>query len=145
MTKTSKQDVFERACVDGDLLTAARFLNDHDFKLSKTTLKYVLKKAVLDNNIELVKMLLTDDRVDPSYDDNILLTIAANYGHIEIIKLLLADDRVDPAKHASKITWMATMNGKIDALKLLMSDDRVKCKLTADELAEYRKLIEENS
>lgn len=46
--------------------------------------------------IEVVKMLLKDPRVDPADVDSCALWYAASYGHLEIVRLLLEDGRVDP-------------------------------------------------
>jgi hypothetical protein len=42
-----------------------------------------------------VKVLLADQRVDPSADDQYSIRKASQYGHSEVVKLLLADQRVD--------------------------------------------------
>ena len=44
--------------------------------------------------IEIVKILLQDNRVDPSDRNNYAIQCAMENGHIEIVKLLLKDKRV---------------------------------------------------
>ena len=44
--------------------------------------------------METVKVLLADQRVDPSAWRNYAILWAASNGHLEIVKLLLSDERV---------------------------------------------------
>ena len=53
--------------------------------------------AIIKGDIELVKLLLSDPRVDPSADNNFAIKKAAENGHYKIVKLLLNDPRVDPS------------------------------------------------
>ena len=46
-------------------------------------------------NVEAVRLLLNDPRVDPSADDNYAIRCASENGHVEVVKLLLNDPRVD--------------------------------------------------
>jgi ankyrin repeat protein len=48
-------------------------------------------------HLEIVQLLLADDRVDPSANDNYPIRIALENGHLQIVQLLLADRRVDPS------------------------------------------------
>ena len=48
------------------------------------------------NQVEVVKLLLQDPRVDPSYQNNYAIILASENGHVEVVKLLLQDPRVDP-------------------------------------------------
>ena len=52
-------------------------------------------EAIINNDIEIIKTLLTDNRVDPSVNNNEAIRDASSNGHIEIVKLLLADSRID--------------------------------------------------
>ena len=62
-----------------------------------TTLQQQFINAAKAGNLEVVKLLLTDNRVDPSDDDNLAIIWAASRGHHEVVKTLLADNRVDPS------------------------------------------------
>ena len=44
--------------------------------------------------MEVVKLLLSDKRVDPSAENNYAIRYTSK--HYEIVKLLLSDKRVDP-------------------------------------------------
>jgi hypothetical protein len=43
------------------------------------------------DDVELVKRLLNDRRVDPGYEDSRCISVAAKERNLEIVKLLLAD------------------------------------------------------
>jgi hypothetical protein len=45
----------------------------------------------------VVKLLLSDKRVDPSAADNYAIRYASKKGHYDVVELLLADERVDPS------------------------------------------------
>ena len=45
--------------------------------------------------IKIVKILLKDERVDPSDQNNDAIQWASEKGHLEVVKLLLKDKRID--------------------------------------------------
>jgi ankyrin repeat protein len=76
-------------------------------------------------NVEVVKLLLNDPRVDPSAHDNYAIRWASRNGHVEVVKLLLNDPRVDPsADNNCAIRW-ASRNGHVEVVKLLLNYPRV--------------------
>ncbi|EPZ32247.1 hypothetical protein ROZALSC1DRAFT_30450 [Rozella allomycis CSF55] len=48
----------------------------------------------MNGHYEVVKLLMSDDRVDPSADENFALKYAYHNGHTELTKLLVSDPRV---------------------------------------------------
>ncbi len=48
-------------------------------------------------DLEAVRSLLQDPRVDPSAERNYSIRMASLNGHLEVVKLLLQDSRVDPS------------------------------------------------
>jgi hypothetical protein len=80
--------------------------------------------AVDNSSAPLVKLLLTDSRIDPSANDQLAISSASFHGHPEIVKLLLADPRVDPSTHDQWPIRVASDNGRADVVKLLL-DQRV--------------------
>jgi ankyrin repeat protein len=86
---------------------------------------YAIRYAAEYGRVEMVKLLLADDRVDPSVNDNFAIQLAAENGHIEVVKLLLADDRVDPSARGNYAIRFAAETGHIEMVKLLLTDDRV--------------------
>lgn len=83
------------------------------------------KKAINDNNIELVKLLLKDPNVDPSTDYNYGICYASEDGYQEIVELLLKDPRIDPSARENKALCLACENGYIEIVKLLLNDSRL--------------------
>jgi ankyrin repeat protein len=76
--------------------------------------------------VEIVSLLLSDCRVDPSALDNAALRYAARNGHVEIVKLLLSDSRVDPSARENRAIRDAARKGHTEVVKLLLSDSRVE-------------------
>ena len=76
-------------------------------------------------HIEVVKILLTDSRVDPCDDNNYAIRLASERGHIEVVKLLLKDPRVDPGDDNNFAIEWASRNGHVEVVKILLMDSRV--------------------
>jgi hypothetical protein len=68
------------------------------------------------------KLLLSDQRLDPSADNQSALRLACQYAQPEVVKLLLADKRVDPSVDDLRI---ACQYGSVEVVKLLLADPRV--------------------
>lgn len=45
--------------------------------------------------MEVIKILLNDERVDPSAQDNEAIREACEIGYVQVVQLLLKDERVD--------------------------------------------------
>ena len=77
-------------------------------------IQYILDHRTYNNHFEIIKILLQDDRVDPSTqgDDNVGSPIAeaAGYGCLKIVQLLLRDHRV----------WNKNKNKIIDDLQIFI-------------------------
>ena len=54
-------------------------------------------EAAISNNVDRVKLLLADPRVDPAARNNDAIREASINGHLEVVRLLLNDPRVDPS------------------------------------------------
>ena len=91
---------------------------------------YVLREACRHGYIEMVKLFLSDPRVDPTCEnDGTPLSEACENGHVEVVKLLLADPRVDPSRYDHGLSnyaiSLACKNGHVEVVKLLLADPRV--------------------
>ncbi len=84
-----------------------------------------LSSAVIKGNYLASKVLLADQRVDPSAENNWDIIWASKKGHLEIVKLLLADPRVDPSDNNNFAIQWASNNGHLEIVKLLLADKRV--------------------
>ena len=72
-----------------------------------------------------MKLLLQDNRVNPSDDFNCAIRWASQTGRIEIVKLLLQDNRVNPADNSNSAIRWASRYGHIKIVKLLLQDNGV--------------------
>jgi len=93
--------------------------------LPKDFLLSLFKSSVKDNKVEIIEVLLSDPRVDPSASNNYAIREASKYGHVEIVKLLLSDPRVDPSAEDNYAIDFASLFGRIKVVELLLSDPRV--------------------
>ena len=173
--KTTTIENFKSAIESKDELQAISLLNDlsfnpsfeNDWALSKAatynlhclvevllkdercklTNCFILSNAILKNNIDIVKLLLADPRVDPTESvdsscvSNYAIRVASENGYVDIVKLLLEDERVDPFDNYNYAIKYAYENGHIDIVELLWNDKRVKCTLQNDNLELYNTLI----
>lgn len=88
-------------------------------------------KACEDWDVELVRHLLADQRIDPSAQHNILIREASEYGDIDMVRLLLSYSRVDPPEDA--IYW-AMRSRNTEIVELLLSDKRVQSRLASNDV-----------
>ena len=85
-----------------------------------------LELASFYNNVEIVKLILSDKRCNPSSEHNYAIRWAAENGHLNIIKLLIKDKRINPAAGNNHAIRWALENGHFDIVEELSRDYRVK-------------------
>jgi len=98
------QDAFNNGCIQGDLklvdalMKAPRFnpvANAKDGAVNHRDEKhYGIRQAAKRGHLDIVKRLLKDPKVDPSYRKNFALKWALKGKHDKVVKLLLKDKRV---------------------------------------------------
>ncbi|ARM32331.1 ankyrin repeat domain-containing protein [Legionella longbeachae] len=90
-------------------------------------------------NIQLVKHLLNDSRVNPaaysreaiewavnpSRTTNQALQLAVIHGHFDVVEVLLLDPRIDPANVNSIVIEHAARYNRVPILKRLLEDERI--------------------
>ena len=74
---------------------------------------------------EVVKLLLADNRVDPSAKNNYAIIAASNYGNTKVVKLLLADNRVDPSTCDNASIILASEYDHPEVVRLLLTNNKV--------------------
>jgi ankyrin repeat protein len=74
--------------------------------------------------VDVAKVQLADERVDPSTWHNYAIRRASEEGHVEVVKLLLADGRADPSDSYNYAIIMASHNGHAEVVKALLADGR---------------------
>ena len=82
------------------------------------------EKAIKNNNLDLVSILLMDSEVDPAIDKNKAIGVACSLGYVELVKILLNDKRVDPSDNDSLCFLWASRNSQTEIVKLLLKDKR---------------------
>jgi hypothetical protein len=90
----SKQTIFINAIKTNDFKTVKSLLNNEEFEPSAEDFNYAIRYASLNGHLEVVKLLLKDNRVDPSSSDCEALYSADFYQYHEIVDLLWKDKRV---------------------------------------------------
>ena len=75
---------------------------------------------------DAVKLLLSDDLVDPSARNNAALAFALKGGYLDIVKLLLSDSGVDPSARNNEALLLASGRGHLEIVKVLQSHPRFK-------------------
>ena len=80
------------------------------------------------------RTLLSDDRIDPTADNNTAIRKAAEHGLDRVVALLLSDPRVNPAavdnfinptSESDDAIQLAAQYGDATIVKLLLADNRV--------------------
>jgi hypothetical protein len=84
----------------------------------------VLKHAVFRQKPQIVRVLLDNERVDPTVENNEALISAIEIGDIEIFKMLLNDKRVDPSANRNYALRTAAYEGEDEIVMLLLMDRR---------------------
>ncbi|PRP81336.1 ankyrin repeat domain-containing protein [Planoprotostelium fungivorum] len=84
-----------------------------------------LMQIVEAGHTETVKFMLARPRVDPSAENNKAIQIASRGRSVEIVRLLANDARVDPSASENYAVIRAARNGDIDVVELLSKDCRV--------------------
>lgn len=104
------------------------------FLLSQKTMLYPsfntpLRYAILLQDVEMIKLLLSDARVDPSEPCNIPLNLATSTDNVEIISLLLRHKNVDPMDtRRAYIFSNAIKNKNFNALKYYITRTSITSK-----------------
>jgi hypothetical protein len=84
-----------------------------------------LAEASENGHVEVVRLLLTDPRVDPSAQNNYAICGASENGYLKVVRLLVTDPRVDPSTLDNYAIRFASQNGHAGVVRLLLTDPRV--------------------
>lgn len=112
-----------------------RVLDACRVKVSERLDNLPLLAACEGGHSKIVRLLLNDSRIDPTYKNYLAMKLASKSGYLEIVKMLLSDDRVDP-KTAGKLAGRkAHSYGYDDIVTHLLLDPRVNPSLGVTVLA----------
>eukprot|EP01127_Copromyxa_protea_P018698 TRINITY_DN5942_c0_g1_i1.p1 TRINITY_DN5942_c0_g1~~TRINITY_DN5942_c0_g1_i1.p1 ORF type:complete len:668 (-),score=42.23 TRINITY_DN5942_c0_g1_i1:77-2080(-) len=84
-----------------------------------------LAAACESGSIDIVRMLLSDPRVDPTADESMPIQLAAQSGHSQIVEILLKDGRSDPNRALGNPLVCACAYGDTKVVQMLLADSRV--------------------
>lgn len=74
--------------------------NKYVYFLSKENKITLFKQACINNKLDVIKVLIIHEYIDPSYDNNFAINCASEYGHEELLKMLLEqslkNNRINP-------------------------------------------------
>ena len=85
----------------------------------------------------IVKMLLVDQKIDPSTNDNHAIRFSAVNGRTDVVRLLIEDPRVNPSANSNEAIRRATRNGHTETVKVLLADPRVDPSADNNEAIRY--------
>jgi ankyrin repeat protein len=117
--------ILYRACCNGNAKLVQMLLRDPRTETydSSEPDSIPLLAACDHDSVEVVRVLLADQRIDPSAHNQIAITTAANG---DITKLLMRDKRVDPSALDQRALYSALKYGHDSRLRWLLTDDRVQ-------------------
>ena len=84
-------------------------------------------------NLEIVHLLLADQRVNPADDACIAFDRACQGGNLDIVKLLLGDPRVEPSARNNAAIMLGFEYGQLDVLNYILTHHLDRIKLTKDQ------------
>ena len=90
-----------------------------------TTGVSLIREAVVEGHVDILRVLLEDGRCDPGEDDNGAIGNAAMNGKVEIVQVLLEDPRVDPGGGEDYAIRWASWFGQADVVSLLLAHPSV--------------------
>jgi hypothetical protein len=117
------RNVLEDMCRKGRVDMVACVLNSQ--KLEKEDLYCAFTDAYsIYGNAAIARMLIQAG-VDPSYDNNLAIECASEYGLVEVVKVLLADPRVDPSVMNSSSLMGAVREKHSIIVRLLIAHPKI--------------------
>ncbi len=127
ISPSEKETIFFQGCYKGWFHFINKFLTqDTTFDPStEHCSRHAIGHASKFGNVDIVKLLLQDKRVDPSVDDNYAIIKASKYGRIDIVNLLLQDKRVDPSAQENEAFLSAILQRETNIVQILLQDKRV--------------------
>jgi len=132
------------------LASFSLLIQDQRFDLKKNW-DFLLKKVVSNNNIDMAKIILEQERSFPVQSDILVyalhsgcvdfvelllskkigqlndrvIVIACKKQYVKIVQLLLDDPRIDPSVNNNFVIMWASQYGHIEVVKTLLADPRV--------------------
>ncbi|PRP84634.1 ankyrin [Planoprotostelium fungivorum] len=121
-----RQSVLEEAFGEG-VVKMARLNGEVDLWLQGTIYGHsMLYAAVLSDDIDRVKSILDNGKVDPSAEDNKIIRMACRHSRDAIVELLLQDVRVDPSSNNNEALIQSCQQGHTSIAQKLISHPKFR-------------------
>ena len=75
--------------------------------------------AIERNQSELVRILLDDGRIDPTFEGSFAINYAISKGYVDIVRLFLVDNRAEVSEYELWVTLGKGSKARVDINKLL--------------------------
>jgi hypothetical protein len=96
-----------------------------DSRCDPTELDYGILMACMMGYTRMASLLLKDGRITPDVQDQLCIRTACERGHHEVVRILLNDPRVDPTARNHECIRLAAKFGHERVVEMLMVDARV--------------------
>lgn len=94
------------------------------FELSCARMAYIMARSCFAGYTATVRMFLTDNRIDPTYNNYCCMRYACLKGHTEVVRILLEDGRIDPTVCQDELKGVCR-NGFTSIVRLFLKDRRI--------------------
>jgi hypothetical protein len=127
-------EILDRIFVHLDTPTLVRkiqLVNKQWFNVAEEHVDYsysnnlAIRRASELGNLQLVKKLLQNPKVNPRACDNYAIRLASTNGHLTVVNMLLGDPRVDPTSDKQHAIRWASRNGHIAVVNRLLKHPKV--------------------
>ena len=113
---------------------------DPYIKFNDNYIGHMVRLVCFGGYTEIMKLMLEDPRIDPTFDDHAPFRWACRKSQIEIIKLLLQDPRIDPTVRNNILIFRASRKHQVKVSVLLLEDKRVHSIIDNRSLFDYYSL-----
>lgn len=109
-----------RECLKNGVDPNKEYLVKYEYGINSTEIPYYpIQLASQYGHLEIVKLLLNDNRVDPCVEDNYSIKMASLYAHRDIIRELLTNKKVRDSLRKEDIKGLIEKEYKLFKLKKL--------------------------
>jgi hypothetical protein len=96
-----------------------------------------IRLASQSGHIDMIKLLLDDERVDPATRDNETIMHACDSGNLEVVQLLAKDHRIDPVTSKNAILAAACQTGNSQVVQEMLIDPDVDPSIHCNSALKY--------
>jgi len=131
--------LLNQACNLNDYFTVKDILSRINVTDITNKLQYLIAIIILEKKDDIFDIFASDNRIDLTYENNLFLNNAVEYGSTEIVKRILKDPNVDPSKNNNYCLNKAMEHSDYDTIDVLLKDDRVIKAINPEKMSSYVK------